>query len=280
MGEADRQLEEAFTQDNEGWEARALDVEALGTGEIEPETGELKKAPPPTEETAPGREARQETPQQKRDKSVLQGTRGQTVGQRQTGGLRPGEIAQPQAAPPPAQNSSPMARNIPAARSVSQGYSGQVGNRGLAEEMMARQFALTEEKLHMDRELKAVGEVDPQIRGLEDIASREEFGEIFRLVKQGCSLSEAYKLANFDRLSKQSAERARQSVEAARTAARQEAMNSLMGRNHLQRTTARGDDSRNVPVAVLEEYRALNPRASEGEIRAHYNRYLKETGQD
>ena len=47
------------------------------------------------------------------------------------------------------------------------------------------------------------------------------------------------------------------------------------GKDHLTSTQQRGNGSVDVPRDVMAYYRAMNPDATDAEIRAHYNRNLK-----
>lgn len=52
----------------------------------------------------------------------------------------------------------------------------------------------------MSEQLKAISAIDPQVTSLEDITKMETFGQFDAMVRQGYSLVDAYKLANFDSL--------------------------------------------------------------------------------
>lgn len=77
----------------------------------------------------------------------------------------------------------------------------------------------------MSEQLKAISAIDPQVTSLEDITKMETFGQFDAMVRQGYSLVDAYKLANFDSLA---AKRA--------GAARQRVLNQTAGKAHLQPT--------------------------------------------
>jgi len=112
------------------------------------------------------------------------------------------------------------------------------------------------------RELAEIHSMDPRICGVEDLGRMERFPEFRAYVDRGYSFLDAYKLAHFDALRQITAGAAAQAV---RNAA---------GKAHLQRTEARGSDGERVPEDVLEQYRIFNPKATDAEILAHYNKSL------
>lgn len=119
----------------------------------------------------------------------------------------------------------------------------------------------------MNEQLRQIHELDPAINTVEDLAKMPNYAQFYRFVKQNrLSLVEAYKLTNMERLS-------------ARTAAatKQAAMNAAQSKAHLEATKSRGKggDVPAISAEVLEYYRAINPKATEAEIRADYARYLK-----
>lgn len=127
----------------------------------------------------------------------------------------------------------------------------------------AQKAAAEGAKARLDQDLQELSKLDPQIKGLEDLAQRPEYSQLCQLVYKGLSLPQAYKLVYFDQLTDRAAQ-----------AAKQGAINSVNGKEHLQRSAARGEGAVPVPAGVAEEYRMLMPNATEAEIQAHYNAYL------
>ena len=134
--------------------------------------------------------------------------------------------------------------------------------REAAEQLQAREV-----KARIEEALREIPKLDPSVRELADLAKRPEYGQVCGLVEKGYRLSDAWKVTNFDALSKRAAE-----------AARQETRNSLGGKQHLAPTASRGEGAATVPPEVAEEYRQLMPDATDAEIRAHYARYAKQSG--
>lgn len=119
-------------------------------------------------------------------------------------------------------------------------------------------------KLKVDEQLREISTLDPSIKELKDIAKMPTYQRFYELVKKGNTLTDAFKLANYEALAEKTA-----------AASRQAAMNAARGKEHLNQTGSRGAGDVSVPAEVKEAYRAFNPTATEEEIRQHYNRYAK-----
>lgn len=131
------------------------------------------------------------------------------------------------------------------------------------EQTRAAQIAAAEVKVKS--QLEEISKLDPSIKTVEDLLNAPNAKEFYALVKQGNSLVQAFRLANFDRLVKESAD-----------AARQQAVSNTRGKDHLQATgNSRGAGAAPVPGDELAMYRLLNPHATEAQIQAHYNKYRK-----
>ena len=86
--------------------------------------------------------------------------------------------------------------------------------------------------------------------------------EFYSLVKRGNSFLDAYRLANFDKLTAARAEQARQ-----------QAMNNARSKDHLRPTTGQqGAGAVSVPPDEMAMFRAINPGATEAQIQAYYNK--------
>ena len=124
----------------------------------------------------------------------------------------------------------------------------------------------------MNEQLRQIHELDPAINTVEDLAKMPNYAEFYRFVKQNrLSLVEAYRLANMERLSERAA-----------AATKQATINAAQSKAHLEATKSRGKggDVPAISAEVLEYYRAINPKATEAEIRADYARYLKNISKD
>lgn len=118
-------------------------------------------------------------------------------------------------------------------------------------------------KARVDSELLEIQKLDPTIRSVEDLLHMPTAKEFYALVQKGNTFLDAFRLANFERLSAQTAE-----------AARQQAQNLSRSKDHLTATTGqRGGGAISVPADELKLFREMNPGASEADIQAYYNRY-------
>lgn len=130
----------------------------------------------------------------------------------------------------------------------------------------AAQKAANEEaaKVRIDEQIKAINAIDPSINSLEDISKMPTYDRFYELVKRGNTLVDAYRLANIDNL-----------VQGAASASRQMAIKSANGKQHLEKTQARGQGAVMVPEDIKAQYLMFNPAATDAEIQAHYNRHIK-----
>lgn len=139
---------------------------------------------------------------------------------------------------------------------------------GLPEIQKAKQIQADmerrESQMALDAALTEIGKLDPSVKTLEDLQKQENYQEIYGYVaNNGLPLVKAYKLANADKLSRN-----------ASSAAKQAALNNL-GKSHLTTTASRGEGTIDVPADVMDMYRAINPKATDKEIREHYNKHHK-----
>ena len=140
-------------------------------------------------------------------------------------------------------------------------------NGALLMNMAAQISDLNTLRKTMSEQMRQIHELDPAINTVEDLAKMPNYAEFYRFVKQNrLSLVEAYRLANMERLSERAA-----------AATKQAAINAAQSKAHLEATKSRGKggDMPVMPAEVREYYRAINPNATEAEIRADYASYLK-----
>lgn len=140
----------------------------------------------------------------------------------------------------------------------------QAKEQQVAAEAATRQAQEAQAKLKVDEQLKEISAIDPTIKELKDIAKMPTYPRFYELVKKGNSLSDAFKLANLDKLTQTAAQ-----------ASKQAAVNAAAGKGHMTRTATRGAGAVSVPQEVREEYLAFNPGATDAEIAQHYNKYIK-----
>lgn len=120
-----------------------------------------------------------------------------------------------------------------------------------------------EAEARISAEISEIAKLDSSIKSVGDLANQENYDTFYDLVKKGYSMVDAYKLANFDKLTSQTA-----------AAERQKALTLAASKDHLRSTRARGEGAAAVPADVRAMYRMLNPDEAEAEIKAHYNKYL------
>lgn len=121
-----------------------------------------------------------------------------------------------------------------------------------------------EAKNRLDEEIREIHELDPSINEPKDLFAMPNYQQFYDLVKAGNNFVNAFKLANFEKLTMHTAAQARQA-----------AANAARSKDHLSRTTTRGAGAVSVPNDVKEAYLAFNPNATEAEIQKHYNQYIK-----
>ena len=119
-------------------------------------------------------------------------------------------------------------------------------------------------KSKIEEQLKEISAIDPTIKGLGDLTKMENYQRFYELVKRGNTLTDAYKLANYDVLTQKAAE-----------ASRKTAITAAKSKEHLSPTTQRGAGAVSVPADIKAEYRAFNPDATDEEIQKHYQKYMK-----
>lgn len=123
-------------------------------------------------------------------------------------------------------------------------------------------------------QLKAINEIDPEAKltSLEDLSvkMKDGYDKMLAHVRAGVSLADAYKLQNYDRLTKRVA-----------SAARQAQRNQEAGKGHL-RQVGNGNAGQgagvDVPAEVRRQWKELMPNITDEQIRKEYAKYQKESG--
>ena len=113
----------------------------------------------------------------------------------------------------------------------------------------------------VEQEIAQITKLNPAIRTAEDLANDPRYDQILKRVDGGSGIYDAYRLEHFDELS--------------RGAGRQAAINAA-GKSHMGSTKGRGNGGLNVPADELRWFRDLNPRATDEQIRAWYNKRHKQ----
>ena len=117
----------------------------------------------------------------------------------------------------------------------------------------------------IQQEIAEIGRLDPSVKNLGDILNGPKGKEFYEYVNKGYSFLDSYRLSNFERLTTAKAQ-----------AARQQAVMNDRGKDHMRGTNGiRGTGALSVPNADMAMFRAFNPNATEAEIQAYYNKYMK-----
>ena len=120
-------------------------------------------------------------------------------------------------------------------------------------------------RVKLDEQIREIGAIDPSIKSLEDLAKMPTYPRFYELVQRGNTLTDAFRLANFDALTQRAA-----------AGARQAAANAARSKEHLEPTRSRGTGAVSVPAEVREQYLLFNPGATDEEIQKHYQKNHKE----
>ena len=117
-------------------------------------------------------------------------------------------------------------------------------------------------KARVEAEIQEIHKLDPTINAVKDLLTMPTAKEFYALVKKGNSFLDAFRLANYDRLTAAAAE-----------AAKQQAMNNARSKDHLTGASPqRGQGTVPVPADEMAMFRAINPGATDAEIQAYYNK--------
>ena len=119
------------------------------------------------------------------------------------------------------------------------------------------------DRAQVDRQLAEIRQMDPEMRDLGAILQSEAGPKFRALVEKGLDFIDAYKLAAETRLAKINENRA-----GAKGA----------GKDHLVGTSQRGAGALDVPADEMAFFKAVNPDATDEEIRKYYNSDRKKFG--
>ena len=124
----------------------------------------------------------------------------------------------------------------------------------------------TEAEAALQNDIAELSKIDPNIKGIQDVANIPNLDSIVRLVgEKGLSLVEAYKMVNFDSF-----------IQHTNEAARQQAINQMRGKSHLQSqgtNVATEVDETEVPAEIMSRWKSEGK--TEKQIRELYNSVAK-----
>ena len=124
-----------------------------------------------------------------------------------------------------------------------------------------RQAEASAAKERINTQIKEISSIDPDVKSVEDLVERPEYPEIREMVKKGYSLSDAYKLVNFERITSRRSD-----------AGKQSAINSINSKAHLTPTqlNSSGGTVAVVPEDIKAYYKQINPGITDAEIAQHW----------
>lgn len=137
--------------------------------------------------------------------------------------------------------------------------------RFAAPDPMALDDSRGDVKLRLDElvnsELGKIRQWDDAVEALADIADSEVYPAIYEKVMKGYSLSDAFYLANADRLQQAAVSRAEEALRS-----------QLMSKDHLRSRSSRGGGDVHIPAEVMAEFQRIVPEADAEAVRKFYKR--------
>lgn len=115
----------------------------------------------------------------------------------------------------------------------------------------------------LESDLKAISEFAPEITTFEDLEKHESCADVISYVEKGLSLVDAFKLANYNRLSAKTTE-----------AAKQAAINQAKSKGHMETTNSISvgvDNLTPIPESSMAMWRNAYPDISLEELTKKYN---------
>lgn len=141
--------------------------------------------------------------------------------------------------------------------------------------MQAQQVMERQKQEEMDRQIandiKEIGKLNPAIKNIGDLSKDESFIAVYERWQKSNfteSLYDIYRLVNFDKLTTQRAD-----------AAKQAAINQARGKNHMEPTSSgvnQNDNLQDIPESELAVWKEYYPNATMTELKQKYNATLKE----
>lgn len=134
-------------------------------------------------------------------------------------------------------------------------------------QQVIRENTLRQGEMELENQIYQISTIDPSIKSLDDIAKMPTFPVFDAYVRRGLSLTDAYRLANFDSLAQRDA-----------AASRQAAINAAKGKSHLGPIGGGAGDPGKEMVDIPANERYLweeaYPDLSYKELKEKYNKTL------
>ena len=134
--------------------------------------------------------------------------------------------------------------------------------------LVLQEQRLKDVQTYLEKQVEEIGRLDPDIKSAKDIESSERYPEILRYVNENhLSVVDAYKLTYADKLNERKT-----------AAVKQQAINNAKSQQHLTATegNVKGSDLKEVPSAIVEQWRIWFPDKTDAQIRELYNNSLHE----
>lgn len=129
-------------------------------------------------------------------------------------------------------------------------------------QQVIEQAQMAEGQRALEAQVAEITKLDPSVKSMQDIMAMPTFADFDAKVRQGYSIADAYKLANFDTLGQKRS-----------AAAKQAALNAVNGKSHLTATTGGAGEDVIVPPETMDFYRQAFPGWTEAQIMADYKKH-------
>lgn len=134
-----------------------------------------------------------------------------------------------------------------------------------------RRLEAAEQKLNEQRykgmveeSIKEIQEFDPTIKSVLDIANSEHGAEVEEMIKKGYKISDAWKIANLDKIKQRTA-----------TAAQLETSSKARSKEHLEKSEQKGKGGISIPSDELAEFKKIMPKATKEQIQKFWEKDQK-----
>ena len=115
----------------------------------------------------------------------------------------------------------------------------------------------------MEAQIAEISKLDPSVTDFNSLVRHPNFRQFDQMARRGYSLVDAFKLANYDQITGKKA-----------AAAKQQALNSVNGKNHLNPTKSAGTgDDVVVPEETMAMYRSAFPNWTKQQIIEDYKKH-------
>lgn len=115
----------------------------------------------------------------------------------------------------------------------------------------------------MEAQIAEISKLDPSVTDFNSLVRHPNFQQFDQMARRGYSLVDAFKLANYDQITGKKA-----------AAAKQQAMNQVNGKSHLNATKSGGEgEDISIPDEEMEYFRNFFPDLSKKQIMEKYKKF-------